>query len=478
MGLPIVVESPAPATPGRRASQRQRVQPARHPADHARAAGPVLRLGGRAGLFRGPALRGDGRDPRHPQLQARRPAVAGPGAAAGSSRRTCARVGLSATVDDPGADAALAVGTGGRGRSGRWAVPARRRSMEVLLSEGRVPWAGHTAQHAMAEVYEAIKTAPARAGLRQHPLPGRVRLPGAVAAERGQPAHRPAPRQPGGRAAAQGGGGAWRGASCGPWSAPRPSIWASTGAAVDLVIQLAAPKGASRLVQRIGRANHRLDEPRRALLVPANRFEMLECQAAREAVAENALDGEPIRVGALDVLAQHVMGCACSEPFDLLALYDEVRRAAPYRGPVLGGLRAGGRFRLHRRLRAEDLRPLPPDRAGARTGCWRVRNAETAQRHRHERRAPSSRPAMLPCACAGRRGVGGRKIGEVEEGFLEKLTPGDTFVFAGQVWRFVGITGPGRPGQPGRRTRTRRCPVLGRVEVRPVHLPGQAGAAR
>ncbi|MDT9156152.1 helicase-related protein, partial [Escherichia coli] len=62
--------------------------------------------------------------------------------------------------------------------------------------------------------------------------------------------------------------------------------------AVDLVIQLAAPKGSSRLVQRIGRANHRLDEPSRAILVPASRFEMLECQAAAEAVAENALDGD------------------------------------------------------------------------------------------------------------------------------------------------------------------------------------------
>ena len=100
---------------------------------------------------------------------------------------------------------------------------------------------------------------------------------------------------------------------------------------VDLVIQLASPKGASRMVQRIGRANHRLDEPSRALFVPANRFEMLECQAAREAIAENKLDGDPPRVGALDVLAQHVMGCACSEPFDLVALYDEVTRAGVFR---------------------------------------------------------------------------------------------------------------------------------------------------
>ncbi|MGN5486375.1 helicase-related protein, partial [Campylobacter coli] len=74
--------------------------------------------------------------------------------------------------------------------------------------------------------------------------------------------------------------------------------------AVDLVIQLAAPKGSARLIQRIGRANHRLDEASRAILTPAHRFEVLECFAARDAVLENDLDGEPPRTGALDILAQ------------------------------------------------------------------------------------------------------------------------------------------------------------------------------
>ena len=85
---------------------------------------------------------------------------------------------------------------------------------------------------------------------------------------------------------------------------------------VDLVIHVGAPKGASRLVQRIGRANHRLDEPSQALLVPANRFEVLECQAALEAAAEGAQDTRAARAGALDVLAQHVLGMACAAPFD------------------------------------------------------------------------------------------------------------------------------------------------------------------
>src|SRR4029078_3219833 len=100
--------------------------------------------------------------------------------------------------------------------------------------------------------------------------------------------------------------------------------------AVDKVICIGAPKGAARLVQRIGRANHRLDEPSGALLVPAIRFEVLECTAARDAVLAGELDGERLKTGGLDVLAQHVLGTACAAPFAPDALFEEVRKAAPY----------------------------------------------------------------------------------------------------------------------------------------------------
>ncbi|MGH6999200.1 MAG: helicase-related protein, partial [Phenylobacterium sp.] len=208
---------------------------------------------------------------------------------------------------------------------------------------------------------------------------------------------------------------------------------------VDLVIQMGAPKGSSRLLQRIGRANHRLDEPSRALFVPANRFEMLECQAAREAIAENRFDGEPTRIGALDVLAQHIMGCACSEPFDLLALYDEITSAGPYRDlswedfeQVVDFVSTGGyALKTYDRFR-RIVKTLD--------GRWTVRNPETAQRHRLNVGAIVS-PAMLAVRISMGRGRAGRKIGEVEEGMLEMLDPGDTFVFAGQVWALVAVTG-------------------------------------
>ncbi|MDB5423309.1 MAG: ATP-dependent helicase, family, partial [Phenylobacterium sp.] len=315
--------------------------------------------------------------------------------------------------------------------------PGAEPIVEVLLSEGKVPWAGHTAQHAMQEVYEVIKTSKTALvfvntrfqaefafqelwKLNEDGLPIALHH-GSLAAEQRRKVEAAMAR------------GELRAVVC-TSTLDLGIDWGD----VDLVIQLASPKGASRMVQRIGRANHRLDEPSRALFVPANRFEMLECQAAREAIAENKLDGDPPRVGALDVLAQHVMGCACSEPFDLLTLYDEVRSAGPYRDLIwedfeqvvdfvsTGGYALKNYDKFRRIVKGPD-------------GLWKVRNAETAQRHRLNVGAIIS-PAMLSVRIAMRGGRGGRKIGEIEEGMLEMLEPGETFVFAGQVWRLVGVT--------------------------------------
>ena len=118
---------------------------------------------------------------------------------------------------------------------------------------------------------------------------------------------------------------------------------------VDQVIQVGAPKGVSRLLQRVGRANHRMDEASNAILVPANRFEVLECEAAMLGVAAHELDGDPPRPGGLDVLAQHLLGMACGAPFHPDAMYAEVSTAQPYAAltrqdfdDVLGFVENGG----------------------------------------------------------------------------------------------------------------------------------------
>jgi ATP-dependent helicase Lhr and Lhr-like helicase len=202
---------------------------------------------------------------------------------------------------------------------------------------------------------------------------------------------------------------------------------------VDLVIQMGAPKGSSRLLQRIGRANHRLDEPSAAILVPGNRFEYLEARAALDAIDEGELDPEIFRPGALDVLAQHLMACACAAPFRESEMLAEVRGAAPYAGlstdlfgQVLSFIESGGYA-----LRAYDKFK----RLTHQGETWRVSHPRFIQQHR------MNAGIIVDAPLYDVRFRGGRKLGTVEEGFGSTLSPGDTFFFAGLVLEVEKIDG-------------------------------------
>ena len=214
---------------------------------------------------------------------------------------------------------------------------------------------------------------------------------------------------------------------------------------IDLVINVGAPKGASRLAQRIGRANHRMDEPSKAILVPANRFEVMECQAALAASRDGAQDTPPLRTGALDVLAQHILGVACAGPFAPDMLYAEVCSAEVYRDlsrdtfdRTLAFVATGGYA-----LKTYDrFAKLKPDDGGR----LRLAHPRFAQQYRLNVgtivQAPMLKVRLVRSKAQGRRapiGRGGRMLGEIEEWFIEHLAPGDTFLFGGEILRFEAI---------------------------------------
>ena len=352
------------------------------------------------------------------------------------------RIGLSATVADPAplqrflmpqpetgeAKSALVIAAGG-------AKP----EISILASDAHVPWSGHLARHAMLEVMNAIRAsktalvfvntrAQAERTFQDLWRVNDDNLP--IALHHGSLA--PQQRRKVEAAMTKG--------------ALRAVVCTSTldlgidWGAVDRVICIGAPKGAARLVQRIGRANHRLDEPSRALLVPANRFEVLECEAARDAVMAGELDGERLKRGGLDVLAQHILGVACGAPFSADALYKEVKSASPYAhlpredfDRVVDFVATGG-YALKRYDRYARLRKTPD-------GLWRVAHPRIAQQYRLNVGVIIEEPMLdIRLQSKGRPvGAGGRVLGHVEEYFLESLVNGDTFVFAGEVLRFEGI---------------------------------------
>jgi ATP-dependent Lhr-like helicase len=188
------------------------------------------------------------------------------------------------------------------------------------------------------------------------------------------------------------------------------------------------------LLQRVGRANHRLHEASNALLVPANRFELLECEAAIEGVAAGEQDGAPPPPGGLDVLAQHILLTAAAGPFHPAALFDEVRRAAPYAAlsrtdfdDVLSFVEDGG----YALAAYERYRKLFRDSEGQ----VHIRGARTAAQARMNIGTIVEAP-LLKVRYAGRAGG---NLGEIEESFVTMMAPGDTFMFAGRLLSFVRI---------------------------------------
>ena len=210
---------------------------------------------------------------------------------------------------------------------------------------------------------------------------------------------------------------------------------------IDLVIHVGAPKGASRLAQRIGRANHRMDEPSKAVLVPANCFEVLECQAALDANYIGAQDSPALSDGAIDVLAQHILGMACACPFDADELYQEILTAEPYSSltretfnQTLEFVATGG-YALKAYEQYAKIKRM-------KDGRWRVSNPRIAQQYRlNMGTIVEAAELNVRLVKSGRANAarGGKMLGRIEESFLESLTKGDTFIFAGHVLCFEGI---------------------------------------
>ena len=363
------------------------------------------------------------------------------------------RAALSATVADPddyrawlAPDGAIETVTLVRGEPG--AAP----DIAILLPEGRVPWAGHSGRYAAPQVMAEIEThettlvfSNTRAlaelifqdlwkvndqklpiGIHHGSLDLEARHKVETAMAEGQ----------------------LRGLVC-TASLDLGVDWGN----VDCVVQMGAPKGSSRLLQRIGRANHRLDEASEAVIVPGNRFEYLEARAALDAVEAGALDREAFRPGGIDVLAQHVMACASAAPFDEAALLAEIRSAYPYRtldaeafARVLDFVATGGYA-----LRAYDrFRRLV--KAG---NVWRVAHPRFVTQHR------MNAGIIVEAAMLTVRFRNGRSLGRVEEGFAATLSVGDTFFFSGVSLEVERIDTED---------------VIVRATARPARIPSYGGA--
>lgn len=301
--------------------------------------------------------------------------------------------------------------------------PGAPPDLAILLPEGRVPWSGHSGKYAIAQVMAEIETHKttiifsntrglAELIFQELWAANDLKLPIGIH-------HGSLDIEARRKVEAAMAAGKLRGLVA-TSSLDLGVDWGN----VDCVIQMGAPKGASRLLQRVGRANHRLEDSSEAILVPGNRFEYLEAQGALDAVREGVLDGDAFRPGGLDVLAQHIMACACAAPFDEATLLAEVRTSAPFAdldaetfARILDFIATGGYA-----LRAYDkFRRL----VKGTDGLWRVTHPKFAAQHRLNAGIIVDTPMLNV------RFRNGRRLGQLDEYFAATLTPGDTFFFSG-----------------------------------------------
>ena len=353
------------------------------------------------------------------------------------------RIGLSATVTDPETLCAWLVPTGTPPAPLVLGQPGSKPNIRILKSVERVPWAGHSALYAIPEIYDEIRKARMTLVFVNTRSQSEVIFQSlwdinddnlAIAIHHGSLAIEQRRKVE-----------AFMGAS-----KLRAVVCTSTlelgidWGDVDLVIHVGAPKGSSRLLQRIGRSNHKLDLPSEALLVPSNRFEVLECEAAIHAAQANAQDTEYPMVLKLDVLAQHILGRACAGPFMAGDLHAEVISAWTYRNLTRADFDkavefvATGGYALKAYERFAKLKRQPD-------GAVRLAHPRLAMAYRLNMGTIVA-DGMVKVRLArvsnksGRRFVsGGRNLGDLDEWFLSQLTTGDTFLFAGQVLRFEGL---------------------------------------
>ncbi|MEM9050010.1 MAG: ligase-associated DNA damage response DEXH box helicase [Pseudomonadota bacterium] len=340
-------------------------------------------------------------------------------------------VGLSATVEDPPALAEFLAPSPGGCRV-LLADPGPEPEIAVLRTAAPAPWAGAGGRHAAPDVMAQIAqhrttlvfiNTRAQAELFFQALWAENRDALPIALHHGSLA-----REVRLRVEAAMAEGSLRAVVC-TGSLDLGLDWGD----VDLVIQVGAPKNVKRLVQRIGRANHRYNAPSKALLIPANRLEVVECEVALQAVRAHDLDGDPRPAGPLDLLCQHILQTACAGPFVAQALFEELRSAGPYRDLARADFDdclsfcATGGYALRAYDRWQRLVEID--------GRWQLRDPRAARMIRMNIGTIVDTETLK----VRRKGRGGAPLGEVEEMFAASLSAGDRFLIGGQVVRFEGL---------------------------------------
>lgn len=200
---------------------------------------------------------------------------------------------------------------------------------------------------------------------------------------------------------------------------------------VDTVVQVGSPKGVARFMQRAGRSGHHPGAISKAYFVPTHSLELLEGAALKSAITKGVFESRDPMLLTFDVLIQFMVTLAVSEGFRADDLYREVKSTFAFAdlrydefGQLLDFITNGGKtlaqYDEFLKVEVED-------------GLFKVNSRRVAMRHRLSIGTITSELSIRV------KWLSGGSLGTLEEGFISKLKPGDTFWFAGRSLEFVKV---------------------------------------
>lgn len=203
-------------------------------------------------------------------------------------------------------------------------------------------------------------------------------------------------------------------------------------APVETVIQIGGPKGIAKFLQRAGRSNHRPGEPSVIYILPTHALELLEASALKKAVKDEVVEDRTPYLLSFDVLIQYLVTLAVSDGFFPKDIYSEIKKTFCFQGITeeqwnwcLNFITVGTQsLQAYDEYKKVEVTP---------EGLFKVESRRIAMMHRLSIGTIVSDSMMLV------KYVSGGFIGTIEEWFISKMKPGDTFVFAGRTLELVRI---------------------------------------
>ncbi len=198
---------------------------------------------------------------------------------------------------------------------------------------------------------------------------------------------------------------------------------------IDLVILLGSPKSVARALQRIGRSGHQLHATTKGRIIVMDRDDLVECSVLLKSALEKKIDRIHIPDNCLDVLVQHVHGMALEEKILASDMYAIIKQSYCYRNLTQKDFNEIVDYLAGKFVSLEDRNVYAKIWHDEATGM-------IGKRGRMSRVIHMSNIGTIPDQSGVIVKEGEKKIGMIDEGFLERLKPRDIFVLGGNTYRF------------------------------------------